>query len=66
MAQAIVQRGEKDRQIGHHWLVHVLKRHPELASRLSTRLDRQRALAGDPVVIKDYFRKVNSLCIPIS
>lgn len=67
MAQAsIVQRHEKDRQIGHHWLARFLKRHPELASHLSTRLDRQRALASDPVVIKDYFRKVNSLCIPIS
>jgi len=66
MAQAIVQRREKYRQIGHHWLARFLKRHPELASRLSTRLDRQRALASDPVVIKDYFRKVNCLCIPIS
>jgi len=66
MAQAIVQRSEKDRHIGHHWLARFLKRHPELASRLSTRLDRQQALASDPVVIKDYFRKVNCLCIPIS
>jgi len=66
MAQAIVQRREKDRQIGHNWLARFLKQHPELASRLSTWLDRQRALASDPVVIKDYFRKVNCLCIPIS
>lgn len=61
MSQAIVQRHEKDRHSGHHWLSCFLKRHPLLASRLSTRLDRQRALASDPAVIKDYFHKVNSL-----
>ena len=58
MAQAIVQCQEKDHDIGHHWLSQFLKWHPELASRLSTRLNQQRALASNPVVIKDYFQKV--------
>ena len=58
MAEAIVARRLKDRSLGKNWITRFLNRHPALATKLSTRLDRQRALASDPVVLKDYFNKV--------
>ena len=58
MAEAIVARRVNDRPLGKNWIVRFLNRHPHLAAELSTRLDRQRALASDPVVLKDYFTKV--------
>lgn len=58
MAEAIVARRIKDRALGKNWITHFLSRHPTLATKLSTHLDRQRALANDPVVFKDYFNKV--------
>ena len=58
MAEAIVARQIKDRALGKNWITRFLSRHPNLATKLSTRLDRQRALANDPVVFKDYFNKV--------
>lgn len=65
MAEAILQRREKERRIGKHWLSRFLKRQPELASKVSTRLDRQRAFASDPRVISDYFQKVPPPPFPI-
>ena len=68
MAEAIIARREKDRSLGKHWITRFLSRHPDLAARLSSRLDRQRALASNPSVIKDYFNKVRLdnffKCIP--
>ena len=58
MAQAMVARRLKDRILGKHWMERFLWRHPCLVTRLGTRLDGQRALAGDPVVLKDDFNKV--------
>jgi len=58
MAQAIVARRLKDHSVGKNWITRFLNRHPALATKLSTRLDRQRALTSDPVVLKDYFNKV--------
>ena len=58
MAEAVVGRREKNRSLGKHWISRFLSRHPGLASKLSSRLDRQRAFASNPVVIKDYFAKV--------
>ena len=46
------------RQLGNHWLTHFLNRLPAVMSKFSQRLDRQRANASDPVILKDYFRKV--------
>ena len=43
-----------------HWISAFLKRHPGLASKFSQRLDRQRASAEDPVIIRDFFRKVSA------
>lgn len=58
MAEAIVARRVNNRPLGRNWITRFLNRHPHLAVKLSTRLDRQRALASDPVVLKDYFAKV--------
>jgi len=64
MAEAIVGRREKNRSLGKHWITRFLSRHPELASKFSSRLDRQRACARNPAVLKDYFRKVMLLLDP--
>jgi hypothetical protein len=48
----------KRREVGKHWATRFLNRHPELAARFSQRLDRQRANASDPAIIKVFFRKV--------
>jgi len=58
MAEAMLQRRLKDRVLGRHWLSRFLGRHKELASKLSTRLDRQRAFASNPRVLRDFFQKV--------
>jgi len=59
MAQALVSRRTKEHTLGQHWLTRFLNRNPTLASKLSSRLDRQRARADDPQVIKNYFQKVS-------
>ena len=58
MAQAIVACRLKDRTLGKQWMKRFLQCHRGLATKLGTRIDRQRALASDPVVLKDYFKKV--------
>jgi len=58
MAQAIVSRRLNHHILGKHWMSRFLSRHPQLSAKLSTRIDRQRALASDPRVLKDYFNKV--------
>ena len=58
IAEAIIARREKNRSLGKHWITSFRSRHPDIAAKLSSRLDRQRALASNPSVIKDYFNKV--------
>ena len=58
MAEAIVAWRVNDHPLCKNWIVRFLNRHPHLAAKLSSRLDRQRALASDRVVLKDYFAKV--------
>ena len=53
--------GYKPLPIGKNWITRFLSRHPDLASKYSTKLDRQRAHANDPRIIKDYFAKLTSL-----
>jgi len=59
MAQALVRRRLKEHTLGRHWLTRFLNRNPTLASKLSSRIDRQRARADDPKIIKNYFQKVS-------
>jgi len=58
MAQAIIDRRVNRRSLGKHWVSRFLNRHPRLASKPSTRLDRQRALANDSLILKDFYQKV--------
>jgi len=58
MAEHLIQQRVGQQKLGKHWLKRFLDRNPELASRFSSRLDRQRALASNPVVLRDYFKKV--------
>jgi len=41
MTEAIVARWEINRWLGKHWITRFLSRHPDLAVKLSSRLDRQ-------------------------
>jgi len=47
--------------LGKNWITRFLNRHPTLAIKLSTQLERQRAQANDPRIIKDYFCKLSKL-----
>jgi len=58
MAQAMVQRRVKEKVLGKHWLSRFLSRNKELTSKLSTRLDHQRAFASNPVILCAFFQKV--------
>ncbi|RPA88947.1 hypothetical protein L873DRAFT_1577429, partial [Choiromyces venosus 120613-1] len=55
IAEAIIAWWEKNQPLGKHWITHFLSHHPDLAVKLSSRLDGQQALASNPLVIKDYF-----------
>jgi hypothetical protein len=61
MAAYLVKKREIGRKLGKHWLDRFLKRNPSIVSKFSARLDRQRALANSPELIKDYFKKVSTL-----
>jgi len=63
MVQALLRRRVNAHTLGKHWLTRFLNSNPMLASKLSSRLDRQCACADDPQVIKDYFQKVATFCI---
>lgn len=47
-------------EVGKHWISRFLKRQHGLTSKYSQRLDRQRANADDPEIMRDHFRKVNN------
>ena len=63
MAVCLLQKHAGEQKLGKHWLKHFLDRKPELTSRFSSRLDRQRALASNPAVLRDYFSKVGTLAL---
>ena len=63
MAEGMVAHRVKDRTLGKNWVTRFLRWHPGLAMRLGTRLNHQRALARDPVILKDYFVKVRRMTI---
>lgn len=60
MAGYLVKKREIGRTLGKHWLARFLERNPELASKFTMRLDRQRAYADNPTILKDYFEQVRS------
>jgi len=46
------------RNVGKHWLSRFLCRNPSLVTKFSQRLDRQRATASNPAILKDFYQKV--------
>ena len=44
--------------IGKNWTTRFLNRHPELALKFVSHIDRQRAYVGNPYTIQTHFRKV--------
>ena len=57
----IRSHGIRNPKIGGHWITRFLDRHPDLASRFTNRLDKQRAFANNPEVLLDFFKQV---CVP--
>ena len=49
--------------LGLAWLREYLNRHPALSTRLASTMDRQRAFANAPGLIKDYFWKLRDVII---
>ena len=47
-----------DSKLGKTWLERFLSRHSKVCSKFGPNLDRQRALAGSPRPIIDYFHKL--------
>lgn len=53
--------GKEPGPMGKNWISRFLNRHPALASKYSTLLERQRAYSNDPRLIKDFFIKLGRL-----
>lgn len=63
MAAYLIKKRHCGHKLGVHWLGRFLDRNPEIQSRFTTRLERQRAYADNPVLLKDYFEKVHNIPI---
>lgn len=46
-------------KLGKNWITRFLNRHPQLASKFATRLDKQRSYASNPIILRDFFHKVS-------
>jgi hypothetical protein len=46
------------KELGDHWITRFLNRHPIIASKIATRVDRERATANDPVLLAHFFKQV--------
>jgi len=55
-----MQDREKQRQPGRHWISRFLNRHPILACKIASHIDRQRAQADDQKVLAEFFQLVNT------
>ena len=47
--------------LGKNWITRFLDRHPQLAGKLSTQIDRQRVFANNPITLRDYYNKLQRL-----
>lgn len=54
----IRSHGIRNPKLGKNWMTQFLDRHPDLASRFTDRLDKQRAFASNPAILRDSFKKV--------
>ena len=50
--------GKGKTRLGKNWITRFLDRHPSLAAKFATRLDKQRSYASNPLVLRDFFTKV--------
>jgi hypothetical protein len=57
----IRSHGNPSPKLGKNWITRYLDRHPDLASRFTNRLDKQRAFASNPLLLRDFFKKVTGL-----
>ena len=48
-------------RLGSSWLGRFLDRHPTYSTKFAVNLDRQRALASNPTLIKDFFQKLGNV-----
>lgn len=53
-----IQDSDVKRYPGKHWLQRFVNRHPTLASKVASRLDRERASCASDVVLAEFFKKV--------
>jgi len=53
-------------QPGKHWMTRFLNRHPAITTKFRQRLDRKRADANDPAILRDFFCKVYHFSININ
>ena len=65
-AQLAKRRAEEEgdpslAELGPTWLRGYLNRHPTYSTKFSVTLDRQRALASNPTLNKDYFQKLGKV-----
>lgn len=67
MANILVrQRAEQEGDprlavLGKNWITRFLDRYPDLAGKFSTQIDRQRVFANNPIILHDYFNKLQKL-----
>ena len=54
----IRSHGKAKVELGKNWITRFLDRHPSLAAKFATRLDKQRSYASNPLVLQDFFTKV--------
>ena len=49
----------KNPTLSKNWISRFLDWHPDLASRFTERLDKQQAYGSSPVILRDFFQKVD-------
>jgi len=60
--QRVEQNGDpKLAVLGKNWITRFLDRHPQLAGKFSTQIDWQRVFANNPIILRDYFNKLQKL-----
>lgn len=57
----ILISAERNHKLGKHWISIFLDRHPQLCTKFSTQVQKQRVLAGYPSVVKGCFNKLQPI-----
>ncbi|KAH0608756.1 uncharacterized protein H6S33_001890 [Morchella sextelata] len=60
-AYLVSKRKGPGHKLGQHWLGRFLDRNPELSSRFSGRLDRQRAVTNNQELLRDFYKKLKEV-----